>query len=139
MTAPAVIPKPLPSPTPISKPFWDAARQHRLSLQQCQSCKGYVFYPRPICPHCGSADLKWTDVSGRATLYSFTVARRPTMRAFEPDVPYVIAIVDLEEGPRMTSNVVGCPIEEVRIGMPLEAVFDDVSDEITLVKFRPRS
>jgi uncharacterized OB-fold protein len=139
MTAPAVIPKPLPSPTPISKPFWDAARQHRLSLQQCQSCKGYVFYPRPICPHCGSADLKWTDVSGRATLYSFTVARRPTMRAFEPDVPYVIAIVDLEEGPRMTSNVVGCPIEEVRIGMPLKAVFDDVSDEITLVKFRPRS
>lgn len=137
MTAPAVIPKPLPSPTPISRPFWDAAKQHRLSLQQCQSCKGYIFYPRPICSHCGSADLKWTDVSGRATLYSFTVARRPTMRAFEPDVPYVIAIVDLEEGPRMTSNVVGCPIEDVRIGMALEAVFDDVSDEITLVKFRP--
>jgi uncharacterized OB-fold protein len=139
MTAPAVIPKPLPSPTPISQPFWDAAKQHRLSLQQCQSCKGYIFYPRPICSHCGSADLKWTDVSGRATLYSFTVARRPTMRAFEPDVPYVIAIVDLEEGPRMTSNIVECSIEDVRIGMALEAMFDDVSDEITLVKFRPRT
>lgn len=138
MTAPAVIPKPLPSPTPISRPFWDAAKQHRLSLQQCQSCKGYIFYPRPICSHCGRADLKWTDVSGRATLYSFTVARRPTMRAFEPDVPYVIAIVDLEEGPRMTSNVVECPIEDVRIGMALQAVFEDVSDAITLVKFRPR-
>ncbi|MEX2158466.1 MAG: Zn-ribbon domain-containing OB-fold protein [Dehalococcoidia bacterium] len=138
MTAPPrQVPKPLPVPSRITKPFWDAAKQHRLSIQRCDSCNEYVFYPRPICPHCSSDALAWTDVSGRATLYSFTIARKPTARPWAEDVPYVIAIVELEEGPRMTSNIVGCPVDDVRIGMPLIASFEDVSDEITLVKFRP--
>lgn len=134
---PRQVPKPLPVPSRTTKPFWDAAKQHRLSIQRCGSCNEYVFYPRTICPHCGSGDLAWTDVSGRATLYSFTIARKATARPWAEDVPYVIAIVELEEGPRMTSNIVGCPVDDVRIGMPLIASFQDVSDEITLVMFRP--
>lgn len=137
MTSRPPPPKPLPTPTPITQPFWDAARQHKLSIQRCRSCERYVFYPRPFCPHCGAGDLDWTEVSGRGTVYSFTVARRATARAFAPDVPYVIAIVELDEGPRMATNIVGCELDDVRIGMPVQATFEDVTDEITLVKFRP--
>lgn len=137
MTTQQARPKPLPLPTPITQPFWDAAKQHRLSLQYCTSCGRYVFYPRAICPYCGASELEWRDASGRGTVYSFTIARRPTARSFEPDVPYVIAIVELEEGPHMMTNVVGCAPEEVRIGMAVEATFEEASDEITLVKFRP--
>jgi uncharacterized OB-fold protein len=131
------IPKPLPHPTPVSRPFWDAAREHRLSLQRCAACGRHVYYPRTLCPHCGDSDLAWTDVSGRGTVYSYTIARRATARPFEPDVPYVIAIVELEEGPHMTTNIVGCDPDAVHIGMPVEAAFDDVTDEVTLVTFRP--
>lgn len=130
--------KPLPQPTSITRPFWEAARAHRLAIQGCASCGRYVFYPRPFCPHCGG-ELAWSDVSGRGTVYSFTVARRPTARAFEPDVPYVIAIVELAEGPRLTTNVVGCAPEAVRIGMAVQVRFEDVTEEVTLVKFRPVS
>jgi uncharacterized OB-fold protein len=129
--------KPLPEPTPISQPFWEATRKHVLSIQRCEACKDYVFYPRSLCPHCGSAELVWTQVSGCGEVYSFTVARRPTMFAFQDEVPYVIAIVELDEGPRMTTNIVGCAPESVRIGMRVEVVFEDVSHEITLVKFQP--
>ena len=127
----------LPEPTPISRPFWEAARKHALSLQRCDKCAEYVFYPRGLCSHCGSAELTWTEVSGRGTVYSFTVARRPTMVGFQDEVPYVIAIVELDEGPRMTTNIVGCDPESVRIDMRVEAAFERESDEITLVKFRP--
>jgi hypothetical protein len=130
-------PKPLPTPTPITKPFWDAAKEHRLSLQRCAACGKYVFYPRAICPYCGGARLEWTDVSGQGTVYSYTIARRATARPFAPDVPYVIAIVALAEGPHMMTNVVGCDPDSVRIGMAVEAVFDDVTPDVTLVKFRP--
>jgi uncharacterized OB-fold protein len=127
----------LPEPTPLSQPFWEAARKRVLSLQRCGECAKYVFYPRNLCPHCGSPELAWTDVSGRGTVYSFTIARRPTMIGFQDEVPYVIAIVELDEGPRMTTNIVGCDPEKVHIGMPVQAVFEDESEEITLVKFRP--
>jgi len=130
-------PKPLPQPTPISQPFWDAARERRLSIQRCAACQRYLFYPRPLCPFCGATELVWTDVSGRGTVYSYTVARRPTARPFEPDVPYVIAIVELAEGPHMTTNIIGCDPDSVHIGMAVEAAFEDATDEVTLVKFRP--
>jgi hypothetical protein len=134
-----VLPKPLPNPTPISQPFWDAAREHRLAIQQCAACNRHLFYPRPLCPFCGSTDLAWTDVSGRGIVYSFTVARRPTARPFEPDVPYVIAIVELAEGPHMTTNIIGCDPDSVHVEMPVEAAFEEASETVTLVKFRPAS
>jgi uncharacterized OB-fold protein len=130
-------PKPLPEPSPITRPFWDAARAHRLELQRCADCSRFLFYPRPLCPHCGGTRLEWRRASGRGTLYSYTVARRAPVPMFESDVPYVIAIVELEEGPHLTSNVVGIAPEALRVGMPLEAVFDDVTETVTLVRFQP--
>ncbi len=127
--------KPLPKPTPASRPFWDAARRHELTLQRCGGCKKFIYYPRDRCPHCLSKDLSWERVSGRGTIYSYTVVRRASSRAFA-DAPYVLAIVELDEGPRMTTNIVAPP-EQLKIGMPVTAFFDDVTPEHTLVKFKP--
>ena len=129
--------KPLPWPSPVSQGFWAAAHRHQFVLQRCRSCEKYVHYPRAVCPHCLSQDLEWAPASGRGSVYSYTVARRPTSSLFADVAPYVIAIVELEESVRMTTNIVGCSPDEVRIGMPVEAVFDDVTDELSLVKFRP--
>lgn len=127
----------LPEPTPLSRPFWDAARRHELTVQRCSACGTHVFYPRFACPSCGGRALDWVQASGRGKVYSYTIARRPTHRSFADRVPYVIAIVELEEGPRMSTNIVDCDPDSVRIGMPVEVAFEDVSDEISLVMFRP--
>ena len=131
------IERPKPRPTDLSKPFWDAAKRHELHLQRCKKCGTHVFYPRFNCTNCGSRDLEWVRSSGRATVYTYTVARRPTHAAFAEKVPYVIAIVELEEGPRMTTNVVGCSPDDVAIGMAVQATFEDLDDEISLVMFEP--
>ncbi len=129
--------KPLPHPNEVSQPFWDAAKRHELQIQRCNACGIYIFYPREACSECLAADLIWIPVSGRGRLYSYTIAQAPTHPAFADDVPYVIAIIELEEGPHITTNLVGCPIEDVTIGIPVVAAFEDVSAEMTLVKFRP--
>lgn len=134
-----VVERPLPRPTPLSAPFWDAARRHELHVQRCMRCGVHVFYPRYNCPSCGSRELDWVTASGRGTVYTYTIARRPTHRAFADRVPYVIAIVELDEGPRMTTNIVGCGPEDVRIGMRVVATFEDVSDEVSLVMFGPET
>ena len=126
--------KPLPKPTPTSQPFWDAARRHQLSLQRCAACGKFIYYPRERCPHCFSDKLGWESVSGRGKVYSYTVVRRASSRAFGE--PYVLAIVELDEGPRMTTNIVAAP-ESVKVGMPVAVHFDDVTPERTLVKFKP--
>ena len=126
--------KPLPKPTPTSRPFWEAARRHELKLQQCGACNKYVYYPRDRCPHCFADQLAWKVVSGRGKVYSYTVVRRASARSFAD--PYVLAIVELEEGPRLTSNIVAPP-EKVRVEMPVTVFFDDVTPEHTLVKFKP--
>jgi len=130
---------PLPHPSPISAPYWEAARRHELRIQRCVICRQHVFYPRLNCPACGSQQLDWVIASGRGTIYTYTIARRPTHPSFAGRTPLVIAIVELDEGPRMTTNIVGCDPDSVQIGMPVEAVFDDVSPETTLVFFRPAS
>jgi len=129
--------KPLPHPTQTSRPFWEGAKAHELRLQRCRACGAHIFYPRAVCPQCLSDDLEWVRASGRGHIYTYTVVRRPAHPAFQDDVPYVLAIVELEEGPRLTTNIVGVAPEEVRIGMPVEAVFEDVTDEVSLPKFRP--
>jgi uncharacterized protein len=133
----AQVPRPLPRPTPVSAPYWEAARRHELAIQRCASCQRHVFYPRLNCPACGSQQLDWVTASGRGTVYTYTIARRPTHPAFAGRTPYVIAIVELEEGPRMTTNIVGCDPDSVQIGMPVEAAFEDVNPDSTLVVFRP--
>lgn len=126
--------KPLPKPTPTSRPFWDAARRHELSLQRCGACHKFIYYPRERCSHCFSDKLGWERVSGRGKVYSYTVVRRASSRAF--DQPYVLAIVELDEGVRMTTDI-EAPPESVKVGMPVAVYFDDVTPERTLVKFKP--
>jgi uncharacterized OB-fold protein len=126
--------KPLPKPTPTSRPFWDAARRHELSLQRCGACHKFIYYPRERCPHCFSDKLGWERASGRGKVYSYTVVRRSSSRAF--DQPYVLAIVELDEGVRMTTDI-EAPPESVKVGMPVAVYFDDVTPERTLVKFKP--
>lgn len=132
--------KPLPTPSQVSQPFWDAAREHRLVYQRCRVCGTRVFYPRDICPgpHCfGVGTLDWVESSGRGWVYSFTVSYQPANPAFADDVPYVLAIIELDEGWRMNSNVINTPPEDVQIGMRVEVVWDDVTPDFTLPKFQP--
>ncbi len=129
--------KPLPRPSAVSQPFWEAAKKHELKLQRCKSCGAYIYYPRTLCPQDLLSDLEWVTVSGKGTVYSYTIAETPTHPAFAEDVPYTIAIVELAEGPHMTSNIVGCKPSEVKVGMPVKVYFDDVTPEMTLVKFQP--
>ncbi|HLH74793.1 MAG TPA: Zn-ribbon domain-containing OB-fold protein [Chloroflexota bacterium] len=129
--------RPLPVPDGDTKPYWDAAREHRLVIQHCADCGLAVFYPRAICPHCGSDRLHWVDASGRGTVYSYTIVHRAPV-GFTDAVPYVVALIDLEEGVRLMSNVVDCTPSDVQIGERVEVVFEDVTPEISLPKFRLR-
>ena len=132
--------KPLPNlNNPRSRPFWEAAKRHELSMQRCPSC-GYVRYPAGrYCPECLEQNDERVTLSGHGTIWSFGVYHHVFNQNFREDVPYNVALVELEEGPRLITNIVGVPNEAIRIGMPVEAVFDDVTDEVTLVKFRPRA
>jgi uncharacterized OB-fold protein len=132
--------KPLPTPTAVSRPFWDAAKEHRLVYQRCRVCGTRVFYPRDVCPgpECfGINTLDWAEASGKGWVYAHTISYQPAHPAFADDVPYVFAIVELDEGVRMNSNVVNVDPKEVRIGMRVEVVWDDVTAEFTLPKFQP--
>ncbi|MSO38472.1 MAG: hypothetical protein EXQ69_09545 [Acidimicrobiia bacterium] len=106
-------------------------------LQRCAQCARLRFYPRALCPYCYSHEASWQPVAGKGFVYAATVVHRPPSPAFAADVPYVVAIIELDEGPRMMSNVVGCTPESVVVGMLVEVVFDVVSPEITLPRFRP--
>lgn len=139
MTSESTYTKPLPEPTLATQPYWDAARQHRLVLQRSKQTGKFIYYPRAFSPFGADDELEWVEVSGRGTVYAFTIARRPTAPQWTPDCPYVIAIVELEEGPRLTANILGCPVDEVRVGMPVSVRFEDVTPEVTLVQFEPRS
>jgi uncharacterized OB-fold protein len=119
------------------RPFWDALKAHALRLQKCDGCGSWRYIPTEICPRCGSEHCTWTKVSGRGRVYTHTVVHRGPTPAYQADAPYVIAHVELEEGPRLISNLIGCNPADVRIGMPVEVVYEDVSDEWTLFKFAP--
>lgn len=127
--------RPIPRRTPTSAPYFDAAREGRLSLQRCPR-DGFFFYPRSRCPHCLEADWKWEDVSGRGTVYSYTVDRVGLDPAQRDQLPLIVAIIELDEGPRLTSNLVGTTPEEVSIGQAVEATFEDLGSE-TLIHFKP--
>jgi len=131
--------KPLPSPDPDTKEFWAACQKHRLIIQRCLSCKSLRWPPRQGCPFCTSQEMQWEEVSGKGTVYSYIVFRRPFLSEFTRDIPYVVAIVELDESPkvRMLSNIVGCTPEAVHIGMRVKAVYEDVTDQVTLFKFAP--
>lgn len=128
--------KPLPKPSKWSKPFWDGAKQHKLLLKKCRNC-GHIDHPPYLyCTNCSSEDCDWVEASGKGTLYAFAVNTYGVPFPFMEDLPYVVALIDLPEGPRMISNVVECDPKELRNGMELEVIFADVSPEIALPKWR---
>jgi uncharacterized OB-fold protein len=140
MTDPSKLPpKPLPKPDPLTRPFWASLERRAMEVQRCEACGTYVFYPRGLCPACSSRALRWTPVSGRGRIYAFTIVHRPTNAAFRADAPYVVAMVELDEGCRMMTNIVGVAPDpsQMRIGMPVEVVYEEAGSGTTLAKFRP--
>ena len=131
--------KPLPPITPEMAPFWEAARGHRLVVQRCGGCGTHRFPARALCSRCLSRAADWTPVSGRGAVFSFAVMHQVYHPGFADEVPYAVVVVELEEGARLVSNLIDCPLREVVIGMPVEVVFDQVTPEVTLPKFRPRA
>ncbi|MBI4766900.1 MAG: Zn-ribbon domain-containing OB-fold protein [Deltaproteobacteria bacterium] len=127
--------KPVPFPTQDTREYWEGCRRHELLIQRCRECGVFRFYPRPMCPDCNSLDSEWIKAGGKGRVYSWTVAVRQFHPAFE--VPYIIAIVELEEGVRMTTNVINCKPEDLYVGMPVGVVFEDVTEEATIPKFEP--
>lgn len=128
--------RPLPKPTPETQHFWEGAKAGQLKLQSCEECAKTYFPPRPFCPGCGSRDVKVVNASGKAKLYSYVIHARPAP-GFDP--PYAIAVVELAEGPRMMTNIVGCPQtpEALQLDMDLEVTFVKQTDDISLPMFKP--
>jgi uncharacterized protein len=130
------LPTPAPPVSPETQPYWEAAADGRLALQRCDGCDAVIWYPRGLCPECGGTSLTWFDASGRGRVYSYTVNRRG-MGEYREASPYVLAYVELEEGPRVLTNVVDCDPESVRIGDAVRAVFHPAGDGVALVRFAP--
>jgi len=126
--------KPVPRPTPTEQPFYDACAAGKLVLQRCQSCGHVLFYPRTHCDTCQSDQLVWKDASGTGTVASYTVVRRGVSADFE--TPYVIALIDLDEGPRMMSQIVGADLDGLTVGLSVKVDFAAWSEDITLPLFR---
>jgi uncharacterized OB-fold protein len=127
----------LPTPEADTLQFWEATRQGRLLIRHCADCGAFSYYPRPFCPKCWSDRVSWHEASGEATLYSWSVVHRNDQPPFSDRVPYVAAIVDLAEGPRMMTNVVDTPFERLAVGMALRVRFMAISDEFTIPVFAP--
>lgn len=127
--------KPLPVTDPESQPYWDALKQHRLLLKWCRDCSRHHFYPRALCPHCHSDALEWKEVTGQGVIYTYTISRRPAGPAFKGDTPYVVALVELDEGPRMLTNIITEFVDALRIGQRVQVRYDDVTEDVTLPKF----
>jgi uncharacterized OB-fold protein len=130
-------PKPLPFVTEENRPFWEGCQQGKLLLQYCTECHRHQFYPRLYCMQCGSNALRWVEASGHGVIYSYTIIHQNKSPEFVNDTPYNVAIVQLQEGPRMLSNIVDIDPAELQVDLPVTVVFDQVTDIITLLRFRP--
>jgi len=129
--------KPIPTITRDMQPFFDAAKRHELVVQRCMQCGTHRFPAREICSSCLSRDVQWVRVAGTGHIFSYNVMHQVYHPGFAAEVPYAVAIVQLSEGPRMLSNLVDCPIDRIAVDMPVEVVFERVSETVTLPKFRP--
>ena len=129
--------KPTPAVQPWTEEFWRATKKNQLLIQECQACNSLIFYPRKYCPQCWSPNLGWRTASGNAKVYTFAVMRDMVEPKFAPDLPYMLAIVDLQEGVRMMTQIVECAPEAVEIGMDVEVTFRDITDRHALPFFRP--
>ena len=129
--------KPLPKPNSDTRPFWDGCRGHQLKFQKCRNCHHVRWPPSVICPQCYSNDAEWITASGRGTVYTYAVYQQAFHEAFKDDIPYVTAVVELEEGPHLITNVIDCKPDELKCDMPVEVVWNDVTTEFSLPKFSP--
>jgi len=130
--------KPLPVPTHISKPFWDGLREHKVRIQYSPSSDQWVFYPRVLAPRTLADDLEWREISGNGKVYTYSVAYRPTAPPWADSLPQLLAVVELDEGPRMTTELMNIEPEQIKVGMRVKPVFFDVEGtETTLLKFEP--
>jgi len=131
--------RPIPEVSPALAPYFAAARAGRLAVQRCTGCGALRFPPRELCSACLATEAAWQEVSGRGEIFSYYVMHQIYHPGFAAEVPYAVVVVKLEEGPKLTSNVVDCPLDEIAIGMPVEVVFEELSPEVTLPKFRRRA
>jgi uncharacterized OB-fold protein len=132
--------RPLPQPTtPEAMPYWEGAREGKLMLPRCQACAKAFFYPRVVCPFCASRDITWIQASGRGRLYSFAIAHQIMNKAFRVKPPVILAMVELEEGPRLLTNLVNVAADPgtLHCDMPVEVVFEKLTAEISLPMFQP--
>jgi hypothetical protein len=129
--------KPLPRPNRLSRPFWGGAKRHELLLQKCSACGHVWFPPSARCPECLSREYAWSKASGRGRVWSWIVMWQRYFPAFEADIPYNVAYVELEEGPKLMTSIVGCENDAIYCDMEVEVVFEDVTPEIALPKFKP--
>lgn len=132
--------RPLPTPDALTAGFWDAAREHRLVIQRCDECSTFRHYPQAMCPTCHSRSWTWTPISGRGTVYTYTVTQQPFHPAWADRTPFAVVTVELEEGPRMVSDLPPADVADVAIGRPVECFFEDhdTADggRFTLPRFR---
>ena len=131
--------KPIPIVSPWAKPFWDATAIGILKIQKCSKCDMNIFYPRLYCPSCGSKEIEWIEALGTGNVYSFTIVENNAPSAFIVDMPYVVAVVELDEGIRMLTNIINCNLEQLTCDMRVKVVFERLNDEFTLPKFEPAS
>jgi hypothetical protein len=129
--------RPAPRLDEETRGYWEACARHELYVQRCRGCRTWRFPPRALCPACLSSATEWVRASGRGTVYSFTVTHQNQAPGFRERLPYVLAVVQLEEGVRLMTNVVGCEPGAVHIGMPVEVTWDDVTPELAVPVFRP--
>ena len=130
--------KPLPNPTHEDKEFWFAAKRHELLLKKCHDCGAYVWFTDPMCTECQSMEMDWVPSEGKGTIFTFNIVYRNFTRGYtDEDLPYINVIVELDEGARMFANLVDCKPEDVKIDMPVELFFEDVTEEFALPRFRP--
>lgn len=134
-TAPT-IPKPLPRYPKDDAPYWEYMKKHDMRIQKCAKCGKLRMYPRPMCDACYSMEYEWVPVSGKGKVYSWCITHQPVHPAFKDELPFNIAEIELEEGVRIRSTVIDAAPDELYIGMPVELVYDDVTEDVTLPKFR---
>jgi uncharacterized protein len=132
----STLPNPAPTVTQANAAFWAATAEGRLQLQRCNECDTVLWFPRRHCPSCWTENVSTFDASGKGVIYSFTVIRKGAM-AYKDAGPFVVAYVELAEGPRVMTNIVDCDVETVKVGMPVEVVFHDTGDGNALYRFRP--
>ncbi|HYK68636.1 MAG TPA: Zn-ribbon domain-containing OB-fold protein [Streptosporangiaceae bacterium] len=130
------LPAPAPAVNPETREFWDATAQDRLLLRRCRDCGAVIWYPRAICPECASLNTEWFPAAGRGRIYSYTVNHRGE-GAYTGLPPFVLAYVELDEGPRLMTNIVGADNAELAVGLPVEVVFHDTGDGAALPRFQP--